>query len=294
MQYDVYLDDIFFYGVTDFSFSGDRELVVYNGIGLGYFPKADDPNLRTWSWTCELQERAEHYHDNNFRKASEIFRLLENLKSSKDPSRLVVKGESKSLSEQVLLEGYTYKELYNGVYQVAVNVTEYKEAAVRTTTIPEIPRPGKIPVGPVVTIDDDETAYDKTTEAEESWTANDEALHDPGGGTIHDPVNDVFIDTETGQEVAAPVDPDPDDQYYINNITGEAVKVEGGFADKINNAVDDFFHSAWEGTFVSGIVSGDFFDAVGDVASGIGQAVGDVIDGIQQGYEDFKEWANNG
>ena len=94
--------------------------------------------------------------------------------------------------------------------------------------------------------------------------------------------------------MAAPVDPDPDDQYYINNITGEAVKVEGGFADKINNAVDDFFHSAWEGTFVSGIVSGDFFDAVGDVASGIGQAVGDVIDGIQQGYEDFKEWANNG
>lgn len=45
-MYDVYLDDIYFYGVTDFDFSGSRELIVYNGIGTGYFPKADDPDLK--------------------------------------------------------------------------------------------------------------------------------------------------------------------------------------------------------------------------------------------------------
>lgn len=269
MQYDVYLDDIFFYGVTDFSFSGDRELVVYNGIGLGYFPKADDPNLRTWSWTCELQERAEHYHDNNFRKASEIFQLLENLKSSKDPSRLVVKGESKSLSEQVLLEGYTYKELYNGVYQVAVNVTEYKEAAVRTTTIPEIPRPGKIPVEQVIEVQDDETAYDKVPEAEESWSDSSDTntMH----GTVHDPVNGVYIDVATGQETTDIVDPDGDKQLvwvgdrnehtYINNITGEAVTAGE-------------LHIDWGG--VKDWLFGD---------SQLGQA----LDAISDGYDSFAE-----
>ena len=154
--------------------------------------------------------------------------------------RLIVRGEKKSLSQQVLLKGYTAKEQYGGVYQVAVNVLEYKAAAIRDTAIPEIPRPGKIPTQPEVVIKKDETVYDKTDEPNNSLKPSS----DPGNGVIHDPINGTLLDTETGKEIDLldpPVDKPIIDtekkDYYINNITGELVEAPtinwGNLWDKI-------------------------------------------------------------
>ena len=123
-MYEVYLDDVFFYGVKTFNSPHDRKLTTYNGIGTGYFPKADDPNLKEWSWECQLQEYPEHYHDSNFSPAKAIFARLDAMLANKDPVRLVMKSEYDSISEQILLEGYQKKEVYAGVYNVSVNVTE--------------------------------------------------------------------------------------------------------------------------------------------------------------------------
>lgn len=225
-MYEVYLDDIFFYGVTAFQSPHDRKLVVYNGIGTGYFPKADDPNLKKWSWECTLQEFPEHYHKDGFVPASQIKASLDAILEEKEPVRLVMKSQYSSLSEQVLLESYQMKEEYAGVYSVSVNVTEYKEAAVRETQIPEIPRPGKVPQQPTFTVPEDETAFDKTEKAPESWN---------GKGT--GPGSDTVIDPETGNEVHLPVDPPPDKEFdwidsskenqFVNNITGELQTAPG-------------------------------------------------------------------
>ena len=40
----------------------EADKVGDNGIGIGYFPKADDPDLKKWSWECRLQDFPEHYH----------------------------------------------------------------------------------------------------------------------------------------------------------------------------------------------------------------------------------------
>ena len=218
----------------------EADKVGDNGIGTGYFPKADDPDLKKWSWECRLQDFPEHYHSKGFTRAGEIISKLDELQRSKEPVRLIVRGEKKSLSQQVLLKGYTAKEQYGGVYQVAVNVLEYKAAAIRDTAIPEIPRPGKIPTQPEVVIKKDETVYDKTDEPNNSLKPSS----DPGNGVIHDPINGTLLDTETGKEIDLldpPVDKPIIDtekkDYYINNITGELVEAPtinwGNLWDKI-------------------------------------------------------------
>ncbi len=269
MTYDVFLDNLYFYGITDFSFSGDREVMVYNGIGTGYFPKLDDPNLQKWSWICELQEKPEHYHGNDFLPATQIFERLNEMKASLEPVRLVVKGESKSMSELVGLEGYTYKELYNGVYQVAVNVTEYKETAVRTTTIPEIPRPGKIPQKNPFNIPKGSTPYDEMNKGPESLEeeskpsgSNPESINNPGGGKSHDPVNDVLVDSRTGQEIPVPVDWD-DEMLFYRNDDGRIGFNQGKAGNILSNA--------WDAYKNSGLVKG----------------IDSVLDGISDAYHNF-------
>lgn len=230
-MYEVYLDDVFFYGVTKFNFPEERNITVYNGIGTGYFPKADDPDLKEWSFNCQLQEYPEHYHNNNFSPAQTIFARMRTMLAKKEPVRLVMKSEYRSLSEQVLLKNFQPTEVYTGVYNVTVNVTEYKEAAIRNTEIPEIPRPGKVPETPPSPVPEDETSYDKTQEAPESWEPERPPGKgpSPGGGTV--------IDPETGGEITLPIDPPPDKDYewtdsskdnsYVNNITGEVVEAPG-------------------------------------------------------------------
>lgn len=213
-MYEVYLDDIFFYGVTAFQSPHDRKLVVYNGIGTGYFPKADDPNLKKWSWECTLQEFPEHYHKDGFVPASQIKASLDAILAEKEPVRLVMKSQYSSLSEQVLLESYQMKEEYAGVYSVSVNVTEYKEAAVRETQIPEIPRPGKVPQTPPHAVPEDETSYDQTNKAPDSFKPQRPPGKGPGPGS------DTVIDPQTGNEVHLPVNPDPDKEYDWGNLPG--------------------------------------------------------------------------
>lgn len=224
MTYDVYLDDVGFYGIESVSFPNDRKLIVYNGIGTGYFPKADDPQLKRWSWECELQEFPEHYHT-NFSAASRMRAVLDKILQSKEPSRLLIKSDYTSVSEQVFLEKYNCKEVYAGVYKFSVNVTEYKEAAVRTTTIPEIPRPGKIPKPKPIKpgdLGENETLYDKSNEASNSLDQG-YVTHGHPGGEATDP---------SGNPVN-PLDPpkdkpiiwqDTEKKPIINNITGEKIE----------------------------------------------------------------------
>ncbi len=204
-MYEVYLDSIFFYGVTAFNSPKSRKLTTYNGIGTGYFPKADDPDLKEWSWECQLQEYPEHYHGPGFAPAKTIMAGLEEMLESKEPVRLVVKSKYSSISEQVLVKSCQCKEVYAGVYNVSVNVTQYKEAAVREAEIPEIPRPGKIPQAPPHPVPVNQTAYDQSDEPFRSWHK--------GYGTPLAPVNPVVTDAATGRVEALPVDPDPKKFY---------------------------------------------------------------------------------
>ena len=134
------------------------------------------------------------------------------------------------------------KEVYAGVYNVSVNVTQYKEAAVREAEIPEIPRPGKIPQAPPHPVPANQTAYDQSDEPFRSWHK--------GYGTPLAPVNPTVQNATTGRTDIFPVDPEPETDYSwtkkttrISNISGELVETTGinwqGVKNNIKRALDE-------------------------------------------------------
>ncbi len=232
-MYDVYLDNIYFYGVNAFNFPSDRKIIVYNGIGTGYFPKADDPNLKEWSWECRLQEFPEHYHNKDFTPASNIKQQMDEMLRKKQPVRLIMKSEYSSLSQEVLLEKYSFKEDYAGVYRVTVNVKEYKEAAIRSTDIPEIPRPGKIPEfkKPSKTPGkDNETGYDKTNEPPESWEPDVPTGGHRTEGEMQDP-SKLPLDSPIKEEIRYNIQTD----FFHQKVLPAVKEFKEGIKD-------DFFH----------------------------------------------------
>ncbi|MDR2933231.1 MAG: hypothetical protein LBV27_09010, partial [Oscillospiraceae bacterium] len=66
--------------------------------------------------------------------------------------RLVISSEDNNISELALLKSYTKTEKeYQGVYDVSIRLMEYVPVSVRTTDVPYVKRPGKVPVPPTVT-----------------------------------------------------------------------------------------------------------------------------------------------
>ena len=244
MKYDVYLEELFFYVVKSFNRSRSSNIITYNGIGTGYFPKADDPELIGWVWECELQQAPEHYHDARFMPASEIIKRLEQMQDNKEPVRLVMKSDLDSLSELVLVESYQKNEVYAGVYKVTVTVTQHKDAAIRNAEIPEIPRPGKVPQEPPHSVPENETSYDQTNEAQESWEQPERTPGkgpSPGGGTV--------IDPGTGNEILLPVDPGESEfEWNVKNdwFHQELLPDLNEFATNVNT---DWWHDKFNQVF---------------------------------------------
>ena len=161
-MYDVFLDELELYGVTEVQETSDRNISVYNGLGQGNFPIADDRELKSWAIKCQLSENNDFsYH--NWTSAKELFDAFDELLGSRAESRLVITSQYTKTSELVLLERYTKTEIANGVFDVTVECTEYVNASVRTTTVPYIPRPGKVPVQPVIVLSEEngDTPYSR-------------------------------------------------------------------------------------------------------------------------------------
>lgn len=142
-NYRVYLGNLTIYQVSAVDSDAKRDLTVYDGVEQGKFPVAKNPDLHTWTVSCELT--ANRINVDGWEPAQDIFKELDKMMKSKDPDRLVMVGDCGKVSELVLVKGYSQTEKYEGVYSVKLQLTQYKEASVRTQDVPYIPRPGKVP-----------------------------------------------------------------------------------------------------------------------------------------------------
>lgn len=145
-NYRVYLGNLTIYQVSAVDSDTKRDLTVYDGVEQGKFPVAKNPDLHTWTVSCELT--ANRINVDGWEPAQDIFKELDKMMKSKDPDRLVMVGDCGKVSELVLVKGYSQTEKYEGVYNVKLQLTQYKEASVRTQDVPYIPRPGKVPEMP--------------------------------------------------------------------------------------------------------------------------------------------------
>ncbi|QAT48593.1 hypothetical protein EQM14_01675 [Caproiciproducens sp. NJN-50] len=151
------------YAVESVQDKNGRDLETYDGVGAGKFnvPNAKDPE--TWSIQCQLYENATEASKYNQWRASEIFNACKSLLgNTTDPSRLVItniRNSSANLSVLAWFKSYDSQETSPGVYTVTFELEEYKPVGVKTTNIPTVARPGKVPTPPKVTLSSSNTAY---------------------------------------------------------------------------------------------------------------------------------------
>lgn len=151
MKYEVWLGSIELYAVESVEESAERKITVYDAVGAGKFPQAENRGLKSWGIQCELTEHNDRGLS-NWTEASEIFDGLEALLNKKSPARLVIRSDYGKASERVLLKSFSKEETVSGVYAVKIACTEYVSASVRTTDVPYVARPGKAPEVPETVI----------------------------------------------------------------------------------------------------------------------------------------------
>lgn len=204
MTYYINLGGIVLYGIQNVEDSGEREITAYDGIGQGNFPVPESRKLRTWTIECEMAEK-NIGNLPNWSAASKVFTAFDVLLATKDPSRFIFVSDNRNESMSGYLTGYSKKEKAIGTYDVTVRVTEYKAAGVKTTDVPYIKRPGKVPAIPkTVTFNSKNTPYKSSQDEKKGGGA------DAGSKAIQGPQSSVIggvfkvLDTKTGKYVTNP------------------------------------------------------------------------------------------
>ncbi|WP_101698104.1 hypothetical protein [Clostridium minihomine] len=159
MNYYVNLGGIIICGITGVSDEMGREINAYDSIGMGKFSVPDTAGLRTWTIECQLTEINKPFV-RNWTAARKIFAGFDTLLNTKNPSRFIFTSQYRTDSLSAYLRSYTKTEKFPGVYDVSIQVVEYKPVGIKTTEVPYIQRPGKVPDPPkVVVLNNKTTPY---------------------------------------------------------------------------------------------------------------------------------------
>lgn len=162
MNYYVNLGGIIICGITGVSDEMGREINAYDSIGQGKFSVPDTAGLRTWTIECQLTEINKPFVK-NWTAARKIFAGFDTLLNTKNPSRFIFTSQYRTDSLSAYLRSYTKTEKFPGVYDVSIQVVEYKPVGIKTTDVPYIQRPGKVPDPPkVVVLNNKTTPYTVT------------------------------------------------------------------------------------------------------------------------------------
>ena len=147
MSHKVYYGNITLYGAEKVEARLARPVTVHDGIGFGEFPVADSRKLREWTVKGQWTEKND-YRLAGWAPAHELIADLKSMMGSDDPERLVMTNGYDKTSVLAYVTDVNATETCAGVYDVTVKLTEYRKPVVRTTGVPAISRPGKIPEMP--------------------------------------------------------------------------------------------------------------------------------------------------
>lgn len=172
-----------------------RDISTYDGVGSGKFNQPDSKTPHSWKFDCELWQDGNLLNGMNTWSASEIFKFLDSLLDSTEPSRFVVTSQFfpvVNMSTLVWFKRRICDESYPGVYKATIEVEEYKPVGIKTTNIPYVTRSGKIPVPATVRITKSKTVYKLLGKLA------------PGYGNQNLQLPKVFKEFQTGKPVTNP------------------------------------------------------------------------------------------
>lgn len=205
-MYYVNLAGVNLHNVENIHDENGREISTYDGVGSGKFNQPDSKAPHTWKFDCELWQDGNQLKGMNTWSASEIFKMFDQLlENTKDPSRFVLTSEFYpvvNMSTLVWFKRYTRDESYPGVYKTTIEVEEYKPGGVKTTGIPYVARPGKLPTPPkTITLTKKKTAYS----TEKKYNGSTPKPGEKGFiGPVQPNTKIKFLDPKTGKPYSNP------------------------------------------------------------------------------------------
>ena len=169
MGYSLFLDGIHLpVGTDKLTVQHGMKSKEYDVLGQGRVQTPDSQELRTVSFTTEFPGQVYSYvEESAFQSPGKLIAKLRALQEEKKPFRFVAVGEDK-LTMQVTLEQLDTAEQggEDGDYEASIRLKEYREFGVKTTDIPNLPRPGAVPqLSKTVTLTPGQTLMDKVKHA---------------------------------------------------------------------------------------------------------------------------------
>lgn len=235
MDYKVYFGPLTLYGVVNADVALARPVTVHNGLGFGEYPTADDKKLREWTLKGQWTEKND-YHLAGWEPAHELIAELKSMMGSDDPERLVMTNGYDKTSVLAYVTDVTASETSAGVYDITVKLTEYRKPTVRTTGVPAITRPGKIPEMPKTVVfptasSVGEDGVKRSNNAAQQgkppptinyfWTDENGVMHQTNDPTI------VPIANKVGIDEIPPTIPGARESTHLESL-GESLSVVGG------------------------------------------------------------------
>lgn len=239
MKYYVNLGGVNLHRVTSFELSSDRDIDDYDGVGSGKFNVPDAKNPREWTIECELLQNGTDLSGLNTWSASELFKQFETWLGKTDAPIRMVKTDSAypaaNLSVLVWFKSYKQEESeMQGVYDTTITVVEYKPVGIKTTGIPTVSRPGKVPVPKKVTITKKNTVY-KNLKGGGIGTVTDAQLarDTAQGKSYYKHLQSVMTNAKTGKPVTNAATAKEKTTYAV--ATAQTVKTINGITYSSNN-----------------------------------------------------------
>ena len=146
-KYKIYFGKFTIYGAESVETSFARPVAIYDGLGVGEYPIPDNKKLTEWTIKGQWTENND-YGMEYWTPAHELKDGLEKVMKGKDHEQLVMTNRYEKTSKPAYITDVNVTETSPGVFSYIVKLTEYKKTTVRTTGVPTITRPGKIPEMP--------------------------------------------------------------------------------------------------------------------------------------------------
>jgi len=263
MSYFVNLGGVNLHLVESVKTDADRDITDYDGLGSGKFDVPENAGLKEFSISCELRQNVNPKYKSW--SASELFKQFDVWRARKDPIRLVITSSqypAENISILVIFKSYSKNEKFPGINETEIHLKEHKNVGVKTTGVPYVTRPGKIPIPAKIAI------------SSNSSKGGGKGVYQllgklaPGYGNQNVQLPKVFSEFKTGKPVTNPT--------TIKN--GTTLKV-----DKITMPYKpiELPNESW--VYKSTYTGSNFYDGIARSASStfasIGSAISKYIDG---------------
>lgn len=258
MKHSVYYGGYTIYGTESIDTTYAWPVAIYNGIGSGDFPLPEDKKLREWDLTCEWSEKNDRDLP-GWEAANDLIKKLRKIREAQKSERLVMVSDDTKTSALAFLTGIRTTEKELGVYEVSIKFTEDKPVSKKTTNVPYVERPGKVPIAETVVFNSaTEVAQDAMRRLRHNTTADPSGFVNPDAKTSGPDQYEGFNYQWVGKDGKVQSTTNPNAAPLYTEVKVEKIPRRATFAETFPhvaaafNAIDKAINDYRENVYLKG------------------------------------------